>query len=116
MPLTSFSDGVLTLTESVPELDRTVTRGRHDLTVVEREGHGEDVFGVSHESSSRHAGGEVPETELAVPASGERELPVGGEDDVLDEVGVAGEAPLGYAVGFVVFGELPEDDGFVAGG
>ncbi|KAF2544823.1 hypothetical protein F2Q70_00023069 [Brassica cretica] len=53
--------------------------------------HGEDVFGVSDESVSRDAGGEIPEAKLAVPASGKRELAVGGEDDVFDEVGVAGE-------------------------
>ena len=70
---------------------------------------------MSDESSSRHAGGEIPEAELAVPASGERELAVGGEDDVLDKVGVAGETPLSYAVGLVVLGEFPDDDGFVAG-
>ena len=71
---------------------------------------------MSDESASGDSGGEVPETKLAVPASGKRELAVGGEDDVLDEVGVAGEASLGYAVGFVVLGEFPDDNGFVAGG
>ena len=116
MPLTSFGDSVLALPQSVPQLDRAVTGGRDDLTVVEGEGHGEDVFGVSDESASRYAGSEVPEAKLAVPASGKRELAVGGEDDVLDKVGMASEAPLSYAVGFVVLGEFPHDDGFVAGG
>ena len=45
---------------------------------------------MSDESASRDAGGEIPE-KLAVPASGKRELAVGGEDDVFNEVGVAGE-------------------------
>ena len=53
----SFRDRVLTLTERVPELDRTVTRGGDDLTVVNGEGHGEDVFRVSDESASGDAGG-----------------------------------------------------------
>ena len=46
---------------------------------------------MSDESASRDACGEIPEAKLAVPASGKRELAVGGEDDVFDEVGVTGE-------------------------
>ena len=71
---------------------------------------------MPHETSSGDSCGEVPETKLAVPASGECELSVGGESDILDEVGVAGEAALSYAVGLVVLGEFSEDDGLVARG
>lgn len=112
----AVGDGVLALAESVPELDRAVPRGRDDLTVVDGEGDGEDVLGVANESAGGDAGGEVPEAKLAVPGAGEGELAVGGEDDVLDEVGVAGEAAAGDSVGLLVLGELPEDDGLVAGG
>lgn len=70
-------DCVLALSESVPELDRAVTRSGHDLTVVNGESHGEDVLGVANKTASRHAEGQVPETELAVPGAGESELAVG---------------------------------------
>ena len=109
-------NGVLALTEGVPELDSTVTGSRNDLTVVDRESDGENVLGVTDEPASGGTGGEIPETELAVPGTGKSELTVGGEDDVFDEVGVAPEAAVGDTVGLVLLGEVPDDDGFVAGG
>lgn len=57
---------------------------------------------MSDESASRDAGGEIPEAKLVVPASGKRELAIRGEDDVFDEVGVAGEASVSDAVGFFI--------------
>lgn len=60
--------------------------------------------------------GEVPEAQGAVPGARERELPVGGDDDVADEVGVAPQRPLGDAVVGLVPCQLPHDDGFVWGG
>lgn len=60
--------------------------------------------------------GEVPEAQGAVPGARERELPVGGDDDVADEVGVAPQRPLGDAVVGLVPRQLPHDDGFVWGG
>ena len=39
-------DGVLALTERVPQLDRLVARARHDLAVVSREGNREHVVVV----------------------------------------------------------------------
>lgn len=109
-------DGVLALTKRVPQLDRTVTRSGHDLTVINRESNREDVFRVTHEAASRYAGSKVPEAELAVPGAGESELTVGGEDNILDEVGVASEAPMGDTVGLLLLGQVPEDDRFVARG
>lgn len=53
---------------------------------------------MSHERKSGDSGGKIPETKLAIPASGESELSVGGESDGLDEVGVAGEAGVAMAV------------------
>lgn len=70
-------NGVLALAESVPQLDRPVTRGRDDLAIVDREGDGENILRMSDESTGGDSGGEVPEAELAVPGAGERELAVG---------------------------------------
>ncbi len=61
-------------------------------------------------------GGEVPQSEGLVPRPGEGEVAVGGEDDVGDEVPVAVEALLRDAVVGVVAGQLPHDQGLVAGG
>ena len=60
-------NGILALPERVPQLDRAVPRSRHDLTVINREGNGQHVLGVSDEAAGGLAGGEVPEAELAVP-------------------------------------------------
>ena len=44
-----FLDGVLALSQGVPQLDGLVPGPRHDLPVVGGEGHGEDLLGVGLE-------------------------------------------------------------------
>lgn len=107
---------VLTLTQSVPQLDRAVSGSRDDLAIIEGESDGENIFGVADEAASSDAGGEVPEAELGVPAAGESELAVGREDDVFDEVRVTGETAAREAVDSVFLGEVPDYEGFVARG
>lgn len=47
-------NGVLANAESVPQLDGLVPRARHDLAVISREGHAQNILGVSN----KLAGGE----------------------------------------------------------
>lgn len=47
-----YLDGVFADTKSVPELDGPVTRSRHNLAVVSREGHTQNVLGVSNKPPS----------------------------------------------------------------
>lgn len=42
-----LSDGELAIAESVPQLDGSVARSGDDLTVIGREGDGEDIVGVA---------------------------------------------------------------------
>lgn len=72
--MTLLLDVKLALSQSVPELDRLVSRGRDDLPVVSRERDREDVGGVTDESSGGRSGVEVPESEGVVPRRGEGEL------------------------------------------
>lgn len=60
-------DGELAVTEGVPELDGAISGSRDDLSVVGREGNGEDVVGVSDESAGGGTGSKLPETESLVP-------------------------------------------------
>jgi hypothetical protein len=62
-----IGDGVLAVTEGVPELDGSVARSRDDLAVVGGEGDGEDVVGVADEAAGGNTGGELPEAEGLVP-------------------------------------------------
>ena len=112
-----LADRVLALADRVPQLDRAVARPRHDLPVVDREGDREDVLGVAEEAARGGARGEVPQPEGAVPRAGERELAVGRDDDVLDEVRVAAERAARVAVGGALLArEVPDDDRLVARG
>lgn len=128
-------DGVLAVTEGVPELDGPVARAGDDLTVVGGEGDGEDVVGVADEAAGGHTGGELPEAEGLVPGRGKSVGAVGGDDlqplelapifvaalwcfvtyAVRDDVGVTLQAALGVAVGLLIAGEVPDDEGLVAG-
>ena len=60
-------DGVLAVTEGVPELDGSVARSGDDLAVVGGEGDGENVVGVADEAAGGDTGGELPEAEGLVP-------------------------------------------------
>lgn len=111
--VTLVLDVKLALSQGVPELDGLVPGGGNNLTVVGREGDGENITGVTNESSGGGTGVEVPKTESVVPRRGESELTVGRNDDVGDKVVVALEDLLGETVLAVVTGELPDDDGLV---
>lgn len=65
--MTIFGDGVLELTQGVPQVDGLVARSRHDLTVVGGKGNREDILGVSNETASAVSVGEVPKTESSIP-------------------------------------------------
>lgn len=132
-----LGDGVLAVTEGVPELDCSVARTRDDLSVVGREGDGENVVGVANESSGGGTGSKLPEAESLVPRgrqsvstirgdhlnpakisprpssfrerSGERTYTVG------DDVRVTLERSLGVTVLGLVAGEVPDDESLVSG-
>jgi len=62
-----IGDGELAVTKSIPQLDGAIARSGDNLTVVGREGDGENVTSVSDEAASSLAGRELPETEGLVP-------------------------------------------------
>lgn len=70
-------DGVLAVTERVPQLDCPVARARNNLSVVGREGDRHDVVVVTDESAGRLAGRELPETEGLVPGGGKGVCAIG---------------------------------------
>ena len=71
-------DGVLALSQRVPQLDGLVSAGRHDLPVVSREGHGEDVLGVVLEPAGGLPGAQIPQTEALVPGTRQSEVAIRG--------------------------------------
>jgi hypothetical protein len=73
-------DGVLAVTERVPELDGSVARTGDDLAVVGGEGDGENVVGVADKAAGRHTGGQLPEAERLVPRRGKGVGTVRGDD------------------------------------
>lgn len=104
---------VLALSERVPELDGLVTGAGDDLPVVRAEADRQDIGGVADEAAGGESGVEVPEAEGVVPRGRERELAVGGDDNIGDEVVVSVEDALGVTVGLLLAGQLPDDDGLV---
>ena len=106
-------DIVLAFSKGVPELDCPVTRARNNLSVVSAEADRKDVGRVADEAARRETSVKVPEAEGVVPRGGERELAVGGDDDVRDEVVVSVEDALGVTVLVLLASELPDDDRLV---
>lgn len=73
-------DGVLAVTEGVPQLDGAVTGSGDDLTVVGGEGDGQNVVGVADETAGGGAGGELPEPQGLVPRGRQSVSTVGGDN------------------------------------
>lgn len=78
--MTLVGQGVLAVTEGVPELDAAVAGTGDDLAVVGREGDGENVTGVADEGAGGLASGQLPETESLIPGRRERISTVRGDD------------------------------------
>ena len=106
-------DIVLALAKGVPELNRPVARAGDNLPVVSAEADRKDVGRVADKAARRETSVKVPEAEGVVPRGGERELAVGGDDDVRDEVVVSVEDALGVTVLVLLASELPDDDRLV---
>jgi len=111
-------DGVLALSEGVPQLDGLVSRSRNNLSVISRESNRENILSVSNESSGGKTSVEIPESESSVPRSRETELTVRGDDDVLDEVRVSSQRLSGSSIlGLIsssLSGKVPDDDGLIS--
>ena len=60
-------DSELAVTQGVPQLDRTVTGARDNLTVVGGKGNGEDIVCVANKSAGGVTAGKLPETDRLVP-------------------------------------------------
>ncbi len=60
-----------------------VTGARDDLTIVHREGDGQDILGVTIELAGGAAGVQVPQAEGTVPRGGEGKLTIRGDDHIL---------------------------------
>ena len=106
-------DVIFTFTEGVPELDCPVARARDNLTVVRREADGEDIGGVADETTGSVASVKIPQAQRVVPRRGERELAIGGNDDVGNEVVVAVKDTLRVTVLVLVASELPDNNRLV---
>ena len=65
--MTLIGNCELAVSQSVPELDRSVSRARNNLSVVCGERNGKDIVGVADESSGGVSGGKFPKAEGLVP-------------------------------------------------
>lgn len=103
-------DGVLALTQGVPELDRLVATGRDDLSVVSGETNGEHVGLVRQERSDGLALVQVPQTQSLVPRTRQSVGTIGRQDNVGNSAVVATQSLAGIPVGLALRGQLPNND------
>lgn len=93
-------DGVLAVTEGVPQLDGAVTRSGDDLTVVGGERDGEDVAVVADETAGGGAGSELPQAEGLVPRGRQSVSTIGGDN--LYDTNVSHVVPLSGSVSLIL--------------
>ena len=110
-----LGDGVLALSKGVPELDGLVTGSRDNLPVVSGEGNGEDVLGVTDETTGGASGVDLPKTEGSVPGSREGKLSIGGDDNIRDKVRVSPKCLPHETVVTLLAGKGPDKAGLITG-
>lgn len=71
------SDGELAVTKGVPELNSTVPRPRHDLTVIGGKRNTQDIVVVANKAAGGLTSGEFPQTKGLVPRGRESICAVG---------------------------------------
>jgi len=97
-----FSDVVLALSQGVPQLDGLVARTGNNLTVVSRERNGENIVGVTDETTSGGTSVQIPKADGLVPGSRQSELSIRGDSNIFDKVVMANKRLAGNAiVGFI---------------
>jgi len=96
--VTIFGDVVLALTQGVPELDGLITRTGDDLTVIGREGDGQDIVGVTDETTGGGTVVQIPKTESVIPRSRKSKLTIGGDGNVFNKVGVTNKRLAGDTI------------------
>jgi len=105
--------GEFALTKSVPELDKTITTARHDLTVISRESNSKNILGVTDETTSAATAGQIPQTEGVIPAARKGVVTIVRKLDVLDKVAVAVETTLSVSVLLAGTSQFPHHDSLV---
>jgi len=65
--VTVLLDGVLALSQSIPQLDGFVTRARDNLTVVGGESNAEDIFLVTNKLAMANACIDIPKAKSTIP-------------------------------------------------
>jgi hypothetical protein len=86
------------------------------LTVVRGERDGQNIVGVSDETASGGASVQVPETKGLVPGSGQSELAVGRDNNILNKMVVASESLTGNTVAGLISGKVPDNNALVCDG
>ena len=67
-------------------------------------------------AKGRQTGGDIPQSELAVPRAGKRKLTIGRKDNILKKVRMTSQSTVRDTISLVILGEALEDEGFVTGG
>ena len=84
------------------------------MTVVDREGNGENIFGVANEATGGLSRVDLPKTKSSIPGSRKSELSIRGDDDIADEVGVSPQGTLGISIRVLLttrgVGEAPDEN------
>jgi hypothetical protein len=84
------------------------------LAVIHAKGHAQHILGVPHEPAGGAAAVDVPQTQGAVPGTGQAKLAIRGDDDILNKVAVATQRLSGKTVAIAVARQAPDNDGLVA--
>jgi len=109
-------DGILALTQSVPQLDGLVSSSRDNLSVISGESNAQNILGVSNESSGGDSSVEIPQSEGSIPRSSQSKLAIRGNNHVLDKVRVSSEGFFWLTVVLIrLSGNGPDDEVLISG-
>mmetsp|Transcript_10938 Transcript_10938/g.26831 ORF Transcript_10938/g.26831 Transcript_10938/m.26831 type:complete len:244 (-) Transcript_10938:71-802(-) len=115
--MTVLGKFVLEVAKSVPDNDGLIPGSRDNGPVVSREGDGKDILSVTNEAETGGPTVQVPKTEGVVPRTGQGELSVGADGNILNKVAVSLKTAVHGPVLLLIVRvrSLPNNQGLIAG-
>ena len=108
-------DSVFALGQGIPQLDGFISGSTDNLTIIGGESNAQDIVAVILETAGGTSGGQVPQSQILIPRSGQGKVAVRGKDDIRNKVTMTMKALLGDSIVLFITSQLPNDEGFVTG-
>merc|ERR1739848_371669 len=102
--VTLLLDGVFALSQSIPQLDGLVSGSTDNLPVIGRKSNAQNIVAVIFKTPGGTSSGQIPQSQVLVPRSGQGKVSIRREDNIRNKVSVSMETLLGDSIVLLIAG------------